>query len=714
MLQELNFSQYHEARDHSWRRVTGSKSGLEGVIFTLLFIVLVSGGWIFGHDISSCEGVMFAVFLATRNNMQSLGSPLSSNTNNDSFEWLDFLGSPCWVCRKMDGLIVAANTAGLDLLGSPQQLEGGIHVQHILMLDSSQGEPLQMVRNTGIATWDILTQENAKLTAQVHVSQASPSPDELMLIQFFTVTHDEGEGDDLNGSASPTDSLALQSSSSYKSLDSEKMFNTMLAHLPFAVCVTNQGGMNCLYASERLSSMFGLSGMEDQSLPRWWERRVVKEELDKVTSHWNYLKRGDTCETNFRIRRPWGAGRMQEIIIKWISHRDRSEQSDVLFHYFVELEEEGLSLRVEALLREKSAIGRWSWDRKWNMVNWSTEFYRIHDLPFNFQPNLSMPFPYMSEDTQFDLRLLIETLEDRIIPLSTQYKIILPDDTHRDLVMTIADLRKNDQGEVEYLAGLIEDVSTLREMERVQANLMTNLMQKQQTLKEFSSAVSHRLRVPVAQLLGMLGLMLDKIDLPSEQQLSVLHACAEDLDNAVHEMNQLLNVEKLSEGNAKRYLWMEVWRPIAKDLQDRLVDAQACLSVDFSAAKHVFGVKEYLQGIVNELLQNALKFRDFDRPLEIQVTTEIDQELVWLHVQDNGIGMDIRGREEAPFEVYKKFHPSRSGKGLGLHLVKIQMELLRGFVKLSSAPGHGTKVSIGLPVANEVRGNEGLPTLQGI
>jgi chemotaxis protein histidine kinase CheA len=48
--------------------------------------------------------------------------------------------------------------------------------------------------------------------------------------------------------------------------------------------------------------------------------------------------------------------------------------------------------------------------------------------------------------------------------------------------------------------------------------------------------------------------------------------------------------------------------------------------------------------------------------------------------------------------MYKRFHQHIDGKGLGLHLVKTQIEALGGSIAVESAKGEGTTFKVMFPV----------------
>jgi signal transduction histidine kinase len=56
---------------------------------------------------------------------------------------------------------------------------------------------------------------------------------------------------------------------------------------------------------------------------------------------------------------------------------------------------------------------------------------------------------------------------------------------------------------------------------------------------------------------------------------------------------------------------------------------------------------------------------------------------------DNGLGIDLSKYQQSVFSLYKRFHLHVEGKGLGLYLVKTQIEALGGRVEVKSEPNEG-------------------------
>ncbi len=103
---------------------------------------------------------------------------------------------------------------------------------------------------------------------------------------------------------------------------------------------------------------------------------------------------------------------------------------------------------------------------------------------------------------------------------------------------------------------------------------------------------------------------------------------------------------------------------------------------------------------LSNLLDNAVKYSPGDeRP--VTVTLERDGDLVYCHVDDQGVGIDGSERTRVFERFYRtgdELRRESTGVGLGLTLVKSTIEAMRGWVKISDGPaGRGTRFTVVLP-----------------
>ncbi len=101
------------------------------------------------------------------------------------------------------------------------------------------------------------------------------------------------------------------------------------------------------------------------------------------------------------------------------------------------------------------------------------------------------------------------------------------------------------------------------------------------------------------------------------------------------------------------------------------------------------------------LLNNAIKFTAPDGSIRVQVTD--NGQVVTIEIADNGIGIPSSDVPHIFDELYRASNAARiSGSGMGLALVQRIIALHHGTVSLRSREGHGTIVTVQLPLANKV------------
>lgn len=124
------------------------------------------------------------------------------------------------------------------------------------------------------------------------------------------------------------------------------------------------------------------------------------------------------------------------------------------------------------------------------------------------------------------------------------------------------------------------------------------------------------------------------------------------------------------------------------------------MAADFKAADGTLTLKSNINFIANKtllvqifqnLISNALKYRDRKRPSEIVVDCT-EQENYWLFsVLDNGIGIEEKYSKKV-FSVLQRLHRWNDieGHGIGLNICKKAVEQYGGLIWLEPEPGKGS------------------------
>jgi signal transduction histidine kinase len=228
-----------------------------------------------------------------------------------------------------------------------------------------------------------------------------------------------------------------------------------------------------------------------------------------------------------------------------------------------------------------------------------------------------------------------------------------------------------------------------------------NLLKQNQNLEQFSYVISHNLRAPIAQILGLLSVIEN--DGPQsgfDKNISqYLHKAANNLDMIVTDLNAILLMRNQSTENKEKVNLKEVFNLTIESMRSLIESSNATIHSDFSKVESLFSNKTFLNSILYNLISNGIKYKDLRRDSEIWVKSSQSEAYVCIAVSDNGLGLDLNVvKPEKLFKLYSRMHNHTEGKGMGLFIVKEQVDSLNGKIEVESKPGVGTTFRIYLPV----------------
>ena len=135
---------------------------------------------------------------------------------------------------------------------------------------------------------------------------------------------------------------------------------------------------------------------------------------------------------------------------------------------------------------------------------------------------------------------------------------------------------------------------------------------------------------------------------------------------------------------------------IKYSINNLLVNENVEITSDFSEAEEMTTLKTYMYSIFYNLVSNSIKYRQHGIKPLIEITSKKEKNNVVLTFKDNGLGMDLVHKGDQVFGMYKRFHSHTEGKGMGLYMVKTQVETLGGKITVDSAVNQGTTFTITL------------------
>jgi signal transduction histidine kinase len=222
-------------------------------------------------------------------------------------------------------------------------------------------------------------------------------------------------------------------------------------------------------------------------------------------------------------------------------------------------------------------------------------------------------------------------------------------------------------------------------------NTNEELVKHNNELIQFSYTVSHNLRGPVARMLGLTRLLKKSDDDSEKQRLGdMVLRSSEELDEILKDLSLIIDIRNDIYKIREKVFLQDEWNK-AVSLLGGNINSVFKLKVNFSDTPYIFGIRPMIQSVFYNLLSNAIKYQSPERRLEIKVeSSKLDDQKTMIRISDNGLGIDLQAQRNNLFKLYKRFHPHVPGKGLGLYLVKTQVETLGGTIEVESTPDTGT------------------------
>jgi signal transduction histidine kinase len=225
------------------------------------------------------------------------------------------------------------------------------------------------------------------------------------------------------------------------------------------------------------------------------------------------------------------------------------------------------------------------------------------------------------------------------------------------------------------------------------------LKRKNDELERFTYTVSHDLRSPLITIKGFAGALLNDVTAGRTDRLQgdlkriVLAADKmSDLLNGLLELSRVGRIVKPPMQVSMGRLAQEVLELLAGSIAQR--QARVTVQPDLPV---VHGDPQRLQEVLQNLVENALKFSIPGHPPEVEIGFLTEGDQTRFFVRDHGRGIEPRFHESI-FGLFNKLDPRTEGAGIGLALVRRIVEFHGGVIWVASAgPDRGATFYFTLP-----------------
>ena len=222
------------------------------------------------------------------------------------------------------------------------------------------------------------------------------------------------------------------------------------------------------------------------------------------------------------------------------------------------------------------------------------------------------------------------------------------------------------------------------------------------------AALPHELRTPLNSIIGFSDMLISEADTIKPDQI---RSWAQHINSSANRLHRLTE-------NYLYYARIELMRRSPENFEDILYSQlfDSHMSVEFYALQHaehyqrgddiqlnlqpapvIRMTDSYLRKVVEELVDNALKFSEEGSP--VYVSTEIDRDMYKLTVQDQGRGMKPdQVKAVGAYMQFDRWYHEQQGMGLGLIISRTLAEIFGGELSIASVPEEGTTACVKIPI----------------
>ncbi|MBR5635070.1 MAG: HAMP domain-containing histidine kinase [Prevotella sp.] len=227
---------------------------------------------------------------------------------------------------------------------------------------------------------------------------------------------------------------------------------------------------------------------------------------------------------------------------------------------------------------------------------------------------------------------------------------------------------------------------------------------------DFINNMTHELKTPIASISLAAQMMNDDSVTKSEQMTkhlgTVINDEAKRLRFLVEKVLQMSMFDRQDTTFKKKELDLnEMVESIANNFSLRVEHTGGKIYTQIEAVDSaIYADEVHFQNVINNLLDNAVKYRKPDSPIDIYIKTWNDGDHLFFSIRDTGVGI----KKDHLKKVFEKFYRVHTGNvhdvkgfGLGLAYVKNVVTLHQGEIRVDSELGKGTTFTVKLPAMKE-------------
>jgi len=239
------------------------------------------------------------------------------------------------------------------------------------------------------------------------------------------------------------------------------------------------------------------------------------------------------------------------------------------------------------------------------------------------------------------------------------------------------------------------DITNRKKSEDKLKMMLSVAKEQNERLTSFANIVTHNLRSHSGNLSALTEFLEEDYSaLKTNENYQLLKRA---IDNLQETVSHLTQVAKIREIEDSKMVALNLYDYAEKSTYNIIALAQNAEAIIYNHIDEVVcvkGIPAYLDSIILNFITNAIKYRSEKRRPIIELSSQIEDDVVILKIKDNGLGIDLEKFGDQLFQMYNTFHCNADAIGIGLFITKNHIESIGGKVEVKSKVDVGTEFLI--------------------
>jgi len=169
------------------------------------------------------------------------------------------------------------------------------------------------------------------------------------------------------------------------------------------------------------------------------------------------------------------------------------------------------------------------------------------------------------------------------------------------------------------------------------------------------------------------------------------------LEEVTSDLSRIVSLKKLTHDKFETVALKPILEETLVRLESGIKEKNLRVDIQQFSPLYIRGSKAYVQSIFYNLIENAIKYSQRGADSFLKIVCSDRNMTVRIDFIDNGVGIDLKLALNKIFKLYQRFNLQAPGKGLGLYLVKTQVDIMGGSISVESEYGKGSTFTLIFP-----------------